>query len=104
MTTITCDEHEGLYVTDCLRCDLKARDETIENGRAYIKHLQQENKRLRVQFRCNRLPGGPGNEAEFIELETWGGKGLGPANGWGWVRDGDSYVLTADPEALAGHD
>lgn len=37
---IACDEHRGRHVEDCLRCDLKARDLTIENGRAYIKQLE----------------------------------------------------------------
>ena len=59
---------------------------------------EQEVERLRVQFRCTRLPGGPDNEAEFIELETWDGKGLGPANGWYWLKDGDSYLLTSKPQ------
>ena len=52
-----------------------------------------------IQIRFNHLPGGPGNEAEFIELEDDQGRGMGTADGWYWVEDPDtdSVLLTDSP-------
>ena len=79
--------------SDRLKRELKGMASRYEQLRLIMKRFQ-------VQFRCNRLPGGPDNEAEFIELETWDGKGLGPSSGWQWLKDGDSYILTSKPQPV----